>query len=67
MWVKTVAGKNMPVDPEVVTIMVAKAVPESHDLVYQRMQGYVPHHITCPKAELFKRAARRKKAREAAP
>ncbi len=44
-WLKTTAGKKMPVDPQEVTI-VTKAG--------STYRGFIPHWATCPKAEQFK-------------
>jgi len=45
-WVKTKAGKSMPVDPAGVTIVTKEG---------ETVRGYIPHWATCPKAKLFKR------------
>jgi len=36
----------VPVDPEIVTIITPLG---------EYIKGYVPHHITCPDRDLFKR------------
>lgn len=45
-WVKTTAGKSMPVDPAGVTIVTKEG---------ETVRGYIPHWATCPKANQFKK------------
>jgi len=44
-WIKTKAGKNMPVDPAGVTVITADG---------RTVRGFIPHWATCPKANQFK-------------
>ncbi len=44
-WIRTPAGKQMPVDPELVTVVLADG---------RIVRGRVPHWVTCPKAQDFK-------------
>ncbi|MGE5585779.1 MAG: hypothetical protein ACM309_09680 [Bacillota bacterium] len=45
-WLRTEAGKQMPVDPEPVTVVLTDG---------RVFRGYRPHWATCPKAEQFRR------------
>jgi hypothetical protein len=45
-WIKTKAGKNMPVNPAEVTI-----ITESGEV----KKGFIPHWVTCSKADEFKK------------
>lgn len=42
IWIKTLAGKAMPCDPKVKTIITS---------VGQMYRGYESHFATCPKAD----------------
>jgi len=44
-WIKTKAGKNMPVDPAGVTIITKDG---------EVKKGFIPHWATCPKASSFR-------------
>ncbi|MBW1812182.1 MAG: hypothetical protein JRJ39_00540 [Deltaproteobacteria bacterium] len=46
VWVKTSKGKNMPVDPEEVTIITMGGVT---------FKGRVVHWSTCPESDRFKK------------
>lgn len=50
LWLKTVRGKNMPVDP----IGEARIIRNQHDEAVM-VQTYMPHWATCPKADEFKK------------
>ncbi len=43
-WVKTEKGKNMPVDPNEITIITDEG---------KMVKGRIPHWATCPKANKF--------------
>lgn len=45
-WIKTAKGKDMPVDPTLVTLMTEKG---------KVVRGYVPHWATCSKAGDFRK------------
>lgn len=45
-WIKTPAGKAMPVDAEVITIVTSKG---------EVVKGHTPHWATCPVAQQFKK------------
>lgn len=45
-WIKTPAGKDMPVDPAEITVI---------DVEGRTLRGYIPHWGTCPKANQFKK------------
>lgn len=45
-WIKTEAGKQMPVDPDLVTVVLKDG---------RVVRGYRPHWATCPNAEQFRR------------
>ncbi len=45
-WVKTENGKNMPVDPNEITIITDSG---------KTVKGRIPHWATCVKAKNFKR------------
>ena len=45
-WIKTTAGKDMPVDPAEITIVTATG---------ETKRGFIPHWATCPKANQFKK------------
>ncbi len=51
-WIRTPAGKQMPVDPGLVTVVLADG---------RVVRGHTPHWATCPKAQDFRRTT------EAAP
>lgn len=46
VWVKTSKGKNMPVDPEEVTIITMGGVT---------YKGRIVHWVTCPESDQFKK------------
>ena len=46
IWIKTTGGKNMPCDPEKITIVTEAG--ETHT-------GYIPHWATCKKSKDFKK------------
>jgi len=51
LWVKTINGKNMPVDKKPVTVFIGQPDPEDpSQSVYYMAKGYVPHWATCPSA-----------------
>lgn len=67
-WIKTRAGKNMPVDPEPVFVIVGEGdghfVTDEGDVISGREVpandgaaevAFVPHWATCPEAGSFKR------------
>ena len=45
-WIKTKAGKNMPVAPAEITIVTKDG---------ETKKGFIPHWSTCPKANSFKK------------
>lgn len=45
-WIRTEAGKQMPVDPDPVTVVLKDG---------RVVRGYIPHWATCEKAQEFKR------------
>ena len=45
-WIKTKAGKDMPVDPEGATIITEDG---------EVKKGFIPHWVTCPKADNFRK------------
>lgn len=45
-WIRTEAGKRMPVDPEPLTVIL----PDG-----RLVSGYRPHWVTCPQAAQFRR------------
>ena len=47
VWVKTQAGKNMPVD--------ADSFDEGDELVYDAERGHISHFATCPNADQHRR------------
>jgi hypothetical protein len=49
-WVKTKSGKNMPVDPELVTIITKEG---------EVVRGYIPHWSTCPEANKFRKKGKK--------
>lgn len=51
-WVKTPAGKNMPVDLDQVTVVTKDG---------QVVVGRTPHWATCPNADQHRTASRRTK------
>ncbi len=60
IWGKTVAGKAIPLDPElsergnmILENGVAKVVDRS--LYPPGVKLYMPHHATCPKAQEFRK------------
>lgn len=57
-WVVTPAGKPMPVDARETTIVVVEELNARGDrVVGAPVRGHVPHHITCPKADQFRKRA----------
>jgi len=65
VWVKTLAGKNMPCDPDEETFNLIEGrvvvTPEGHVLRGTKdthnvlVQGYIPHWSTCPFADDFRK------------
>lgn len=45
-WIKTEKGKDMPVDPALVTIITEQG---------KTIKGFIPHWITCPQANFFRK------------
>jgi hypothetical protein len=45
-WIKTEAGKNMPVDPKEISLINREG---------EVVKGFMPHWATCPKAKDFKK------------
>ncbi len=45
IWIKTVKGKSMPCDPELVTVI------SRIGMIYK---GFVPHWVTCKDADKFR-------------
>lgn len=48
-WVTTSAGAQMPVDPDPVTVVLKDG---------RVVRGQMPHWVTCPAADRFKKRAR---------
>ncbi len=44
-WIRTEAGKQMPVDPGPVMVVLRDG---------RVVRGYIPHWVTCEKAEQFR-------------
>ena len=72
-WIKTTAGKNMPVDPEPVFVIEGdgrdRFVTDDGAVIVGRVArleeesrelpvAFVPHGKTCPNAEDFRRSGR---------
>jgi len=55
-WVKTLNGKNMPVDPEPQTMVVTT----KNDKAWVSKTCYVPHWATCPNADDFRKREEKK-------
>lgn len=56
-WIKTVAGKAMPVDTKLRIVMVPSG--EFNDLgeeTYAAVKGYKTHFASCPKAAAFRKS-----------
>ena len=59
-WVKTFAGRNMPLDPKPVKMVQVKDRPVMDGVQVESVKTgymidvYMPHWATCPKAENFK-------------
>lgn len=52
----TPKGNNMPLDVQVTTIVVEEApLADGRRTVGRPIRGHQPHHISCPKRELFAR------------
>lgn len=45
-WIKTPAGKAMPVDIETITVVTVNG---------EVVKGHMPHWATCPAAQQFKK------------
>ena len=69
LWIKTVAGKNMPCDPEQVPYWAdrkgkQRIVTPNGEVIACRLEGdpqtatgigYIPHWGTCPNAKEFRK------------
>lgn len=51
-FVRTVSGRWVPLDPEVVNCMTDKG----HPGLYEPVKGFVSHFATCPDADKYRRA-----------
>ena len=59
-WVKTVNGKNMPVNIKKETIVIHDAKSDA----YKMVTGYTPHWATCSAADKFRKKKPSKKFTE---
>ena len=52
VWLETIAGRKMPVDPERKTYVRITTIGAAVET------GYVPHWGTCPEADKFKKGGK---------
>lgn len=64
LWTRTLSGKNMPCDPELIPFSEGKGketfvTPDGRTLRGARAEegerGYIPHWVTCPAWRNFKK------------
>ena len=57
-WIKTTAGRNMPVDPEPVFVIEGDGRDRPEEESRELPVAFVPHWKTCPNAGDFRRHGR---------